>query len=133
MIPNQQTGSPRENQQGKALVATRTLLAIGFAAAILIGVAAVFLASSGPDGLESTALVVRGEKTLTGPAPQDAELKENPGSFHFPSPFPDYSLGEGNGRFGSILAIVLGIALTFGAMIGILRILARPGRMKGDP
>ncbi len=110
---------------------SRTLLAMGFAVAILIGVAAVFLASGDPDGLESTALVVRGEKSLTGPAPPDAGGKEptRDGVSYVP-PFPDYSLGEGSGHAGSIIAIVLGVALTFGAIIGITRLLARPRRSK---
>ena len=37
--------------------------------ALLIGVIAVFMASADPDGLESTALVVQGQKDLTGATP----------------------------------------------------------------
>ncbi|HMA04788.1 MAG TPA: PDGLE domain-containing protein [Methanomicrobiales archaeon] len=117
------------------MIPARTLLGVGLAVAILVGVAAVFLASGGPDGLESTTLVIRGEKSLTGPAPSGAHVGENPGGFRFPSPFPDYSVGEGSGNIGSILAILLGIALVFGAAIGIPRILShrRPGRTKEEP
>jgi cobalt/nickel transport protein len=45
--------------------------------ALLIGVVAVFLASGDPDGLESTALMVQGQKTLTGGTPADAEIQED--------------------------------------------------------
>jgi cobalt/nickel transport protein len=106
------------------MIQTRTLLAIGLAAAVLIGIGAVFLATGGPDGLESAALVVHGEKSLTGPAPPDAEVKA-PGrnGVSYIPPFPDYNLGVGSGRTGSIIAIVFGIALTFGAILGITRLL----------
>jgi cobalt/nickel transport protein len=108
------------------MIPNRTLLAIGFVVAILVGVTAVFLASDDPDGLESTALVVQGEKSLTAPAPPGAEVKEGllTGIAYTP-PFPDYSLGEGSGYPGSILAIVLGITLTFGGIIGVSRVIAR--------
>jgi cobalt/nickel transport protein len=110
------------------MIETRTLVAIGLAAAVLIGIGAVFLASGGPDGLESAALVVHGEKSLTGPASPDAEMKA-PGQngVSYIPPFPDYTLGVGSGHAGSIIAIVLGIAFTFGAIIGITRLL-RPRR-----
>ncbi|WP_157199850.1 PDGLE domain-containing protein [Methanogenium cariaci] len=45
----------------------------GLVIAILIGGLAVFLASGDPDGLESTALYVQGEKTLTGASPEDGD------------------------------------------------------------
>jgi cobalt/nickel transport protein len=113
------------------MIPNRTILAIGFAVAILVGVTAVFLASNAPDGLESTALVIQGEKSLTAPPPPGTELKEGPhtGISYIP-PFPDYSLGEGSGYLGSIFAIVLGITLTFGTIIGITRLIARPDRMR---
>ena len=111
------------------MVAARTLLATGLAVAIIIGIGAIFLASGGPDGLESAALVVQGEKSLTGPAPPDAEVKA-PGQngISYIPPFPDYTLGGGSGHAGSIIAIVLGIVLTFGAIFGITRLLGRPRR-----
>jgi cobalt/nickel transport protein len=123
-MENPKGDSPRKTQRGGAPMGTRTLLAIGLAAAVLIGIGAVFLASGGPDGLESAALVVHGEKSLTGPAPADAEVKAPglEGASYVP-PFPDYTVGIGSGRAGSIIAIVLGIALTFGAILGITRLL----------
>jgi len=52
----------------------RTFIIAGIIIALAIGGAAVFLASGDPDGLESTALVVQGQKELTGVTPEDAEL-----------------------------------------------------------
>jgi cobalt/nickel transport protein len=113
------------------MMPSRHLLAIGLAVAIIIGVAAVFLAAGGPDGLESTALVVLGEKSLTGPAPSGTGAVEGPHpASSFLPPFPDYTLGEGTGHTGQVLAIVLGIALVFGAAFGITRFLGRPGRTR---
>jgi cobalt/nickel transport protein len=101
---------------------TQFLIA-GVAVALIIGVTAVFLASPDPDGLESTALVVQGQKELTGATPEDAEIGEdNPaGEFSYSSPMPDYSLGEGTGPLGGILAIVAGTFLAFLAVFGATR------------
>ncbi|MCK7505079.1 MAG: PDGLE domain-containing protein [Desulfobacterales bacterium] len=44
----------------------KTFIIAGIVVALLIGVVAVFMASGDPDGLESTALVVQGQKDLTG-------------------------------------------------------------------
>ncbi|WP_321504618.1 PDGLE domain-containing protein [uncultured Methanoregula sp.] len=100
----------------------KTFLAIGIAVALVIGVAAVFFASGAPDGLESTALMVQGQKTLTGDTPADAEIHEDTtGKFSYTSPMPDYSLGEKLGPAGSIVAIVAGTLLAFGIVFGISR------------
>ncbi len=47
----------------------KTFIIAGIVVALLIGVVAVFMASADPDGLESTALVVQGQKELTGNTP----------------------------------------------------------------
>jgi cobalt/nickel transport protein len=102
----------------------RTFLIVGIAIALLIGVVAVFMASGDPDGLESTALMIQGQKSLTGPTPPDAEIKENPeGKFSYTAPMADYSLGESLGQTGGIIAIVTGTLLAFGLVIGISKIL----------
>ena len=96
------------------MIDNKTLLLAGLVLAIVIGVAAVFFASGDPDGMESTALVIQGQKALTGPAPPDAEIKENmEGKFAYKSPMPDYSLGDGSGPGGGVLAIVGGTILAF--------------------
>jgi cobalt/nickel transport protein len=113
----------------------KTFLIAGIVIAILIGVVAVFFASGDPDGLESTALMVQGQKTLTGDTPADAEIHEDTtGKFSYESPMPDYSLGEKFGPLGGIIAIVVGTLLAFGIVIGIGKLLAaRKESQKPDP
>lgn len=99
----------------------KTFIVVGLIIALLIGLIAVFAASSNPDGLESTALVVQGEKTLTGDTPPDAEIQENlDGKFSYESIMPDYSLGEEWGPVGGIIAIVTGTILAFLVVIGLV-------------
>ncbi|MDD1657959.1 MAG: PDGLE domain-containing protein [Methanomicrobiales archaeon] len=108
---------------------TRALVAAGIVLAILIGIAAVFLASPDPDGLESTALVVQGDKTLTGDTPPDARVNENSeGQFSYEAPLPDYSLGELWGRPGEILALAAGILVMVLLIFGISRLVVRPAK-----
>ena len=98
----------------------KTFIIAGIVIALLIGVVAVFMASGDPDGLESTALIVQGEKTLTGPTPPDAEIKEDmTGKFAYSSPMPDYSLGESMGSMGGLVAIVVGTILAFLVVLGL--------------
>nr|WP_320160378.1 PDGLE domain-containing protein [uncultured Methanoregula sp.] len=98
----------------------KTFLAAGIIIALLIGVVAVFMASGDPDGLESTALIVQGQKTLTGNTPANAEIHEDlNGKFAYSSPMPDYSLGESMGSAGGIIAIVVGTILAFVVVLGI--------------
>jgi cobalt/nickel transport protein len=102
----------------------KTFLVVGIVVALLIGVVAVFMASGDPDGLESTALVVQGQKDLTGATPPDAEIHEDTnGKFSYSSPMPDYSLGEQLGPLGGIIAIVAGTLLAFGIVLGISKLL----------
>ena len=98
----------------------KTFIIAGIIIALIIGIMAVFLASSNPDGLESTALIVQGQKTLTGDTPPDVEVHENlEGRFSYSSPMPDYSLGEQMGPLGAIIAIVLGTVLAFLVVLGL--------------
>jgi cobalt/nickel transport protein len=109
----------------------KTFIIAGVAIALLIGIVAVFMASGDPDGLESTALVVQGQKSLTGDTPPDAEIHENPdGKFSFASPMPDYSLGEQFGPLGGIVAIVAGTLLAFGLIFGISKLLVARKKAK---
>jgi cobalt/nickel transport protein len=112
------------------MIDNKTFIVAGLIIAVLIGVIAVFAASSDPDGLESTALVVQGDKTLTGETPPDAEVQENlEGTFSYESLMPDYSLGEEWGPAGGIIAIVAGTILAFLVVIG----LAYAVKMKARP
>ena len=82
----------------------KTFIIAGIVIALLIGVIAVFMASADPDGLESTALVVQGQKDLTGATPENAEIQEDlNGKFSYTSPMPDYALGEEMGPLGVLL------------------------------
>ena len=97
----------------------KTFILAGIVIAILIGVVAVFLASGDPDGLESTALVVSGQKDLTGLAPEDGDAEViGTGSFEYESYMPDYSMGEDMGSSGSLVAIIAGIIITVLVVVG---------------
>ena len=98
----------------------KTFILVGILLALAIGIVAVFFASGDPDGLESTALIVQGEKTLTGDTPPDAEIQEDlTGKFSYEAPMPDYALGDEMGSTGGIVAIVVGTLLAFGVVLGI--------------
>jgi cobalt/nickel transport protein len=111
------------------MIDNKTLIVGGLVIAILIGVVAVFLASSDPDGLESTALMIQGEKTLTGSTPPDAEIHEDmEGKFEYSAPMQDYTLGEGTGSRGGVLAIVGGTVVAFLVVIGLIYALKIAGK-----
>ena len=98
----------------------KTFIIAGIIVALLIGVVAVFLASGDPDGLESSALVVQGQKELTGDTPENAEVEEDlNGKFSYTSPMPDYALGEEMGPLGGIIAITFGTILAFLVVLGL--------------
>ncbi|MGA2912400.1 MAG: PDGLE domain-containing protein [Methanoregula sp.] len=101
----------------------KTFIIAGIIIALLIGVLAVFFASGNPDGLESTALIVQGQKTLTGDTPPNAEVHEDPtGKFSYSSPMTNYSLGENMGPLGGIIAIIAGTLLAFLLVLGVLKL-----------
>jgi cobalt/nickel transport protein len=98
----------------------KTFIISGIIVALLIGVVAVFMASGDPDGLESTALVVQGQKELTGGTPENAEIQEDlTDKFSYTSPMPDYALGEEMGPFGGLIAIIIGTVLAFLVVLGL--------------
>jgi cobalt/nickel transport protein len=109
----------------------KTFIIVGVAIAILIGVVAVFFASGDPDGLESTALMIQGQKSLTGDTPPDAEIKEDAtGKFAYEAPMPDYSLGDKLGPLGGVIAIITGTLLAFGIVLGISKVLVARKKAK---
>jgi cobalt/nickel transport protein len=98
----------------------KTFIIAGILIALAIGGVAVFLASGDPDGLESTAHVVQGQKELIGAPPEDAELhEETEGRFSYTAPMPDYAMGDDMGSTGGIVAIVAGTILAFLVVLGI--------------
>jgi cobalt/nickel transport protein len=105
----------------------------GIAIALVIGTAAVFLASADPDGLDSTALITQGQKELTQPANPDAEIDESvlPGSFEYEAPFPDYTV-EGADKLTDVALMVGGILLALAAVLGVgygIRAFGRTGTL----
>jgi cobalt/nickel transport protein len=107
------------------MMETKSFIAIGIVLAIIIGVTAVFFASSDPDGLESTALFVQGDKTLTGPSPDDGDPEAvGSGTFAYAAPMPDYALGEELGSLGAIIAIIVGILVAFALVFGVSKAVA---------
>lgn len=106
------------------MMETKNFVMVGIAIAVIIGIVAIFLASADPDGLESTAFVVQGEKTLTGDTPPDAELVEDVhGGFSYESPMPDYELPD-TGIPGQIIAMLVGIAISFIIVLGVAQVAA---------
>lgn len=112
------------------MIPDRALLAAGLVLAVVVGVAAVFLASPDPDGLDSTALVTQGQKDLTGPAAEGAEVDESalPGSFEYAAPFADYTLG--GSPIGDAALMVAGTLLALVAVLGLARALKAAGRAR---
>ncbi|MDG6255982.1 MAG: PDGLE domain-containing protein [Methanomicrobiaceae archaeon] len=101
----------------------RQLVIAGVALALVIGVAAVFFASGDPDGLESTALFVQGEKTLTGDSPEEGDPEAiGAGTFEYEAPMPDYTLGEDAGKPGEVMAIIAGIVISLVGVFAIARV-----------
>ena len=93
----------------------------GLVLALVIGAAAVFFASSDPDGLDSTALITQGQKELTQPANPDAEIDEAalPGSFEYSAPFPDYTV-EGASKMTDVALMVVGVLLAMCIVFGLV-------------
>lgn len=107
----------------------KTFIIAGLVIALVIGGIAVFLASSDPDGLESTALVVQGDKTITGNTPADAEVHEqSEGRFSYESLMPDYTMGEEMGSLGGLIAIIAGTILAFLVVLGLAYVLKLAGK-----
>ncbi len=104
----------------------KTLIIAGLVFAIIIGVLAVFFASGDPDGLESTALVIKGEKTLFGPLSVNPGVTEGAnGGFSYSAPLPDYSMGEKFGHLGQIVAMLAGIIIAFVLVIGVSKVVRK--------
>ena len=105
-------------------ISNTQFLIVGRVIAILIGGLAVFFASGDPDGLESTALYVQGEKTLTGNSPDDGDPEAIGVSdaVEYEAPLPDYSMGENGGKAGELFAVLAGIVIIFGLAFVISRV-----------
>jgi cobalt/nickel transport protein len=100
-------------------------LVIGVVLALVVAIVAVFLASPDPDGLDSTALIASGQKSLTAPATGENISVEAPGHFTYASPMQDYRLGENWGPMGGIIAMVTGTLLTIAIVLGLAWLLKK--------
>jgi len=110
------------------MMETKQFVVIGIVLALLVGLTAVFVASGDPDGLESSALVVSGDKTLTSVSPEDADAEEavgHEGSFEYEAPMPDYSMGDAMGKTGEVVAIIVGIFIALLLGFGASRVVAK--------
>jgi len=90
----------------------KKLLLGGLVIALIIAVLAPFIASSNPDGLDSTM-----EKVMENPETEPA----------FESPLPDYTipfLGEDN-PLGGVIALVIGTLLALGIAYGLGKIVKK--------
>jgi cobalt/nickel transport protein len=112
------------------MISNRALIAAGVVLASIVGVGAVFFASSDPDGLDSTALITQGQKELTEPAAPGAEIDEAalPGSFEYSAPFAEYTVGGSKLSDAGLMAA--GILLALLAVLGIGRGLKAIGRSR---
>jgi len=108
------------------------LIYFGVIIALVIAVAAPFIASSNPDGLESAFFGVFGAKEVQGSdldeeaaGAAEEQVQEVTGNtFSFASPFPDYSI-EGMEKAGEALIIVIGTLLVLAIAFGLGRVLSR--------
>jgi cobalt/nickel transport protein len=101
------------------MIDNKTFIIAGVIIALIVGCLAVFLASGDPDGLESTALVVSGQKDLTGLSPSEGDPEEvGTGTFSYQSPLPDYSIPD-MGTGGALVASFIGILITLCLVVGV--------------
>lgn len=111
----------------------KNLVYLGVIVAVLIAVAAPFIASSNPDGLESAFFGIFGAKDIHGSelnedaaGAAEEQVQEITGNtFSFASPFPDYTI-EGMDKPGEVLVIVVGTLVVLGVAFGLARALSRP-------
>jgi cobalt/nickel transport protein len=105
------------------MMEARQLVIVGVVLSLIIGVTAVYFASGDPDGLESTAFYVQGEKTLTGESPEDGDAEAiGTGTFEYEAPMPDYTLGEEAGKPGEVIAVVAGIVIALVGVFAVARV-----------
>ncbi|CCJ36121.1 cobalt transport protein [Methanoculleus bourgensis MS2] len=106
---------------------------IGIAIALVIAVAAPFIASGNPDGLESAFFSIHGAKDFRGDeldedaaeAAEEQAIAITGNDFSFDAPLPDYGI-EGLDKPGEVLAVVIGTLLMLILVYGVARMTARP-------
>ncbi len=111
----------------------KEFIIIGIAVALAIAVAAPFLASANPDGLESAFFSIHGAKSFMGDeldegaalAAEEMVAAITGNDFAFEAPLPDYSIA-GMDKPGKVLAVVVGTLLILALSYGVARVTARP-------
>ena len=106
---------------------------IGIAIALVIAVAAPFLASGDPDGLESAFFSIYGAKPFMGSeldedaagAAEEQVVAVTGNDFTYEALMPDYSI-PGMDKAGEVIAIVIGNLLMLVLVLGVAKISARP-------
>ncbi|MHC1627171.1 MAG: PDGLE domain-containing protein [Methanoculleaceae archaeon] len=104
----------------------RTFIISGIILALIIAVAAPFLASENPDGLESAFYGMYGAKAVTGSdlneeqaeLAEDAVIEKTGNDYSFGAPMPDYTI-PGLDKPGEVIAIVTGTLIMVGLAWGV--------------
>jgi cobalt/nickel transport protein len=95
----------------------RNFLIGGLAIALFIAILAPFLASSNPDGLDSTV--------------ESLEVPESEAAFQ--SPLPDYAIpGMEDNPLGGVGSLVLGTILVLVVALGLAKLLSKKGNTKNE-
>jgi cobalt/nickel transport protein len=90
--------------------ANRNLIIGGLAIALIIAILAPFLASTNPDGLDSTA--------------ESLEVPESEAAFQ--SPLPDYALpGMEDNPLGGVISLVVGTILVLLVALGLAKLISK--------
>jgi len=111
--------SETESSEAKSK-SLRTFLIVGLLIAMVIFCAAFFLASTNPDGLDSTFLVSEGQKEIFAPAIGDDVAGEENNPINWNAPIPDYAFGDSN--LSKIIILLLGIVATITALVIIAKV-----------
>jgi len=112
---------------------TKQFIIIGIAVALVIAVAAPFLASGDPDGLESAFFSIYGAKPFMGSeldedaagAAEEQVVAATGNDFSYEAFMPDYSI-SGMDKAGEVVAIVIGTLLMLALVFAIAKVSARP-------
>jgi len=112
---------------------TKQFVVIGIAIALAIAVAAPFLASGNPDGLESAFFSIYEAKPFMGSeldedaagAAEEQAVAATGNDFSYEALMPDYSI-PGMDKAGEVLAVVIGTLLMLALVFAVARVFARP-------
>ena len=112
---------------------TKQFVVIGIAIALVIAVAAPFLASGNPDGLESAFFSIYEAKPFLGDeldeeaagAAEEQVVATTGNDFSYEALMPDYSI-PGMDKDGEVLAIVIGTLLMLILVFAVAKVSARP-------